>query len=408
MFNSHFNNFTLGYCTNVHAGTGLAQIQENLANVSTQAACQLGGSDTHLGIGLWIPHRAAEELQKESECDSFREFLSRQNLFAYTVNGFPYDNFHQEVVKQKVYVPGWWSDTRHAYTKQLANSLARLLPEDQTLGSISTLPLGWPNNEFDSFSSREQSELHDAAGQRFRALAKELQQLERDSGRRIVVAIEPEPGCCLDTTEDIVNFFDTQLKDAVDRKYITVCHDICHSAVMMESQTQVLRRYADQGIKIGKIQVSSAIVVDWQKIKTADHASALNQLRDFAEDRYLHQTGRVQADGEFALANDLPELLNCESVDDQLWAIHFHVPIFLEKIGLLGTTRDDVVECLRTIIESGVSSESSIDFTGHLEVETYAWTVLPQEMRKRGLAQDIASELQWLYDSLTEIKSQTV
>jgi hypothetical protein len=43
-----------------------------------------------------------------------------------------------------------------------------------------------------------------------------------------------------------------------------------------------------------------------------------------------------------------------------------------------------------------------VDFTGHLEIETYAWSVLPPTMRKRGLADDIASEIRWLRRAIVE------
>ena len=79
--------------------------------------------------------------------------------------------------------------------------------------------------------------------------------------------------------------------------------------------------------------------------------------------------------------------------------IHFHVPIFLERFGHLTTSRPDVVECLDAILDPAIGA----NFTGHLEVETYAWTVLPTTMRQRGLSQDIASELDWLEDQLESV-----
>ncbi len=129
---------------------------------------------------------------------------------------------------------------------------------------------------------------------------------------------------------------------------------------------------------------------------------AIGQLREFAEDRYLHQTGRLLASGEFDLAEDLPDLLagipedELPMGDDRRWVVHFHVPIFLERFGHLATTQDDVLECLHYL----GSPKCHADFTGHLEVETYAWTVLPESMRRRGLADDIAREIDWLRKAL--------
>jgi hypothetical protein len=62
----------------------------------------------------------------------------------------------------------------------------------------------------------------------------------------------------------------------------------------------------------------------------------------------------------------------------------------------LTTSHADVLECLRTISSLQASDESKLEFSGHLEVETYDWTVLPESVRKQSLAEDIASEIQWL------------
>jgi ABC-type uncharacterized transport system YnjBCD ATPase subunit len=52
-------------------------------------------------------------------------------------------------------------------------------------------------------------------------------------------------------------------------------------------------------------------------------------------------------------------------------------------------------------LEAIADADIDVDFSGHLEVETYAWTVLPAEMRQHGLAEDIAAELRWLIDQLS-------
>jgi hypothetical protein len=38
-----------------------------------------------------------------------------------------------------------------------------------------------------------------------------------------------------------------------------------------------------------------------------------------------------------------------------------------------------------------------------LEVETYAWSVIPTHLRQNDLAQSITGEIRWLRDFLTEI-----
>jgi sugar phosphate isomerase/epimerase len=389
---------TVGYCTNVHAGTDLASIRDNLDQYAVVAreACGL----EELGVGLWLPAKAAAELAGDPA--SFSKFLRDRGLRPFTINGFPYDNFHQPIVKHRVYQPTWADEERFEYTCQLADLLAELLSVqgDESVGSISTLPLGWPT-ELASPGRLER------AGENLRRLADHLAAVEAKRGRRIVVAIEPEPGCQIDTTDGVIEWFGKHLPDEKHRRYLTVCHDICHSAVMMEPQVDVLMRLARAGIEIGKVQVSNAIVADWQSMAAGRRREAVNQLREFAEDRYLHQTGRLLASGEFELAEDLPDLIADPSLgdlrlgdlpmgEDRRWVVHFHVPIFLERFGHLSTSQNEVLDCLHYLN----SPECPAEFTGHFEIETYAWTVLPASMRRRGLAEDIASEVEWLRRAL--------
>ncbi|MCM2372234.1 metabolite traffic protein EboE [Aporhodopirellula aestuarii] len=398
------SHWTLGYCTNIHPGIEVDAICDNLKSVSAEVARRRAKSTGPLGIGLWIPSVASVALRRHG-MPPLENAIKKNKLLAYTINGFPFDDFHGDRVKHAVYQPTWWQDERVVYTRDLAKILGELLPEDVTTGTISTLPLGWPRqiDELESTETetiwRDVSEdelLH--AGTNLRRLAEDLRMLENRTGKRIIVAIEPEPGCLLQRSEEIVKWFKKELPDPTHRRYIGVCHDVCHSAVMMEDQRETLQRYADAGIVLGKVQISSAIVADWKNIEPSDHQAVLDQLRGFAEDRYLHQTGRLTANGKFELSQDLPELLDSVSstpITDQRWLIHFHVPVFLEKFGQLTTTRDqinealDAVEQLATPLPKGSRSNRAVlEFTGHLEVETYAWSVLPNSERTGALAID--------------------
>lgn len=337
-----------------------------------------------LGIGLWLPNSAAAELSSNEDINHFGRWLQDRRLLPFTMNGFPFDNFHLPVVKHRVYRPTWADPQRLEYTVKLAKILSQLHAGTSfNLASISTLPIGWPGQD-------DVNVLH-SAGANLRKLAKELAGIESDTGVRVVVAIEPEPGCMLDRCEDVVDFFSQQLTEASHRKYLGVCHDICHSAVMFEDQAFALNQYAKAGIVVGKIQVSSAIDVPLGTMDAKEREQATTQLRGFAEDRYLHQTGCIAKDGEFRLVEDLPQwLANDQSQDDIHLRIHFHVPIYLEKFGQLRTTNEAIRECV-----AAMRSDDAPEFTGHWEVETYAWTVMPNELRTRGLAADIEKELDW-------------
>ncbi len=431
MTNMRSEELTVGYCTNVHAGVDLPSIRENLDQFAVSVRQKLVGNgdinnQDSLGVGLWIPDQASRELVAGDAAIQFARFLKDRQLDAFTINGFPYDNFHQDVVKHQVYLPTWCDRRRLEYTQRLADILSAIMPGESNdssassasatsnrppVGSISTLPIGWPDNPSDFDGQRDELKTIQLAGSHFRELADYLEKIESNTGQRIVVAIEPEPGCILDTTEDVIAFFETQLPDTSHRKYITVCHDVCHSAVMMEPQATVIQRLSHAGIGIGKVQVSSAILVDWESMADGRRKEAIEQLAEFAEDRYLHQTGCQSSDKAFRLAEDLPQLIQSVrdesgTVQDDRWAVHFHVPIFLQRFGHLATSQPDVLEVLRTLLapETSVDFIESVEFTGHLEIETYAWSVLPESMRKRDLADDISQEIQWLRKSIEMVQ----
>ena len=88
--------------------------------------------------------------------------------------------------------------------------------------------------------------------------------------------------------------------------------------------------------------------------------------------------------------DDLPEALASIGRHEPSgeWRIHFHVPIFLDRFGLIESTQEQIGQCLRAIGPG--------DTVNHFEVETYAWDVLPNELRTDDLAAGIAREIQWL------------
>ncbi len=374
-----------GYCTNVHAGADLETTKDNLRNHAVGVK-QRFSPDADMGIGLWLSAATAEQLLQSDGVDAFANWLQTEGLIPFTLNGFPYGDFHQEVVKHDVYQPTWWQPQRLEYTCNLIRILHRLLPDGME-GSISTLPIAWPDPQPST------SQLAQVA-QQLSEVANTLKQLEDDTGRLISVCLEPEPGCFLQTSQDIVDFFQQHLLPGRDedlvRRYLRVCHDVCHAAVMFEPQTEVLDRYRRAGLAVGKVQVSSAVRVSWDSDPT-ERNETLEQLREFAEDRYLHQTMCRARDGHLQFYEDLPQALLRDTSEDDEWNIHFHVPVYLESFGRLGTSHGDILDCLTAIAPDGVS---------HFEVETYAWGVLPPALQVPCLADGIAQEMAWLAQRL--------
>lgn len=389
----------LGYCTNVHAGANLKEMRQNLARHSV-AVKQAFSPDKAMPVGLWFSAKSAEELIEESKVAELGGWLSDQGLLPFTLNGFPYGNFHQESVKHSVYLPNWESRERVDYTLQLIDILDQLLPEGVP-GSLSTLPVAWRSNQLD------------LVVENLVEVARRLHRLKQDRGREICLCLEPEPGCHLQYAKDAVGFFSDFLpSDRFDfpiRDYLTICHDVCHAAVMFESQESVLAAYGRAGIRVGKVQISSAIEVPFAELSQSFgnasevQAETLTQLREFAEDRYLHQTVcRNETTGETTFFEDLPLALRSipaagsgvDRLSNETWRIHFHVPLFLSEFGRLKSTQTDTIECCN-LLTGDVAKMPHIGRVEHFEVETYAWSVLPAALQVGDLAEGIASEMKW-------------
>lgn len=373
----------IGYCTNVHAGADLAQTRANLERYAFRVKQQVSPGEP-MGIGLWLSASAANRLVEDHQVDAFADWLRTAGLLPFTLNGFPYGDFHSRVVKHQVYLPTWFEQARYDYTRTLFDILDRLLPAGME-ASISTVPIAWGSPTL----SRQQLQL---AVNFLRSIAADLHDHEKRTRRLMYLCLEPEPGCYLQVSDDVVRFFEDFLLPGGDegqlRRHIRICHDVCHQAVMFEDQEEVLARYRAAGIRIGKIQVSAAVCVPLDENR--DHrADAVKQLATFVEDRYLHQTVCKTGTSAPIFYEDLPLALSSAENREPRgeWRTHFHVPVYLRDFGHLRASQDAILQCVR----SAVAHKD----TEHFEVETYAWGVLPAELQQPDLASGIADEMKW-------------
>ncbi|MFQ3594178.1 MAG: metabolite traffic protein EboE [Gemmataceae bacterium] len=377
----------LAYCTNVHAGPDLSQTLTNLERYALAVQARYAPNQP-MGVGLWLAADAARECLAPGRIAALRDWLAQRQLVPFTFNGFPYGDFHQPVVKHAVYLPTWWQSARLDYTRDLITILHGVLPPGLS-GSISTLPIAW--------GSPTPQQLRQAAAH-LRQLADELSLLEAQTGRLIHLNLEPEPGCYLDTAADVVAFFQEYLlvngNEEHIRRYLRVCHDVCHAAVMFEEQADVLDTYRRAGVLVGKVQVSSAVGLNLTEMAEMDRAAAMEQLRSFAEPRYLHQT-LVKRAGvtQPIFYEDLPQALADPPGEE--YRTHFHVPIYLDRFGRLQALQRPILDWLHTLQPQECE---------HFEVETYAWSVLPPELQVTELAEGIAREMDWLRERLAAVR----
>jgi hypothetical protein len=378
--------YRIGYCTNVHAGADWNQTLANLKKHAVAVRERFRPRGT-MGIGLWLSANSVQALTQQPQgVEAFRDWLGENGLVPFTLNGFPYGDFHQPVVKHRVYEPTWWDQSRLDYTLHLADVLDQLLPAGE-IGSISTLPIAWGR----PMPAREKLA---ESGTLLKRAAEHLERLEQGHGRLITICLEPEPGCVFDTSRGLIDYFHQSLLDGPDhervRRYIRVCHDVCHAAVMFEDQAAMIKNLADAGIGIGKVQISSAVCVDFAPLSPNERAAAFRELSGFNEPRYLHQTVVKEPTGKQTFHEDLSLALKTVTDPAALatqWHIHFHVPVYLERFGHLNTSQADI---LATLHATGRFSD-----VRHYEVETYAWGVLPAELQQPSLAAGIADEMAW-------------
>lgn len=354
----------LGYCTNVHAGRSVAEVLDGLDRYTVPVRNRVAQP---IAAGLWLARPVVDELLGMPDGASrLANELSVRQLTCYTLNAFPYGDFHAARVKETVYLPNWADPKRLTYTAACAVVLAGLLP-DGVEGSISTLPLAFKD-------AGQPADVLDMAARQLIDCARLLAKLEDETGRTVRLAIEPEPFCSIETTAEAVGFFERlwatagRSEDAV-RRHIGLCYDICHQAVEFEDVAESVQVLDRAGVRINKVQISCAIQFD----RPADNQAGRDALRRYIEPRYLHQTFAKLSNGSLARAVDLTEPLLSSSPPEfasaECWRIHFHVPVDADRLGPLATTRPAAAEALAAI--------ARLDYSPHLETETYTWEVMP-------------------------------
>jgi sugar phosphate isomerase/epimerase len=390
----------LGYCTNIHPGESWDEIRANLGRYVPEVKRRVS-PDAPFGLGLRLSCMAARQLAGPDALAEFADFLSRESLYVFTINGFPYGPFHGTRVKEGVYLPDWRDEERLEYTNLLADLLAQWVPAGTPSGgSISTVPGAFraaARGDADSARIAELLVRHVA----------HLVDLERCTGRHIVLALEPEPCCLLETVAETVTFFREHLHSGAAAArlskltgldaaaaaralgdHLGVCLDLCHAAVEFEDPAECFAELEAAGIAVAKIQVTAGLRIPRV---TAESAEALRRLEDGV---YLHQVVERSEDG-LARFEDLGAAFASDGWRrrDSEWRVHFHVPVFLEALDGFASTQAFVREAL--------ALHKARSRSPHLEVETYTWSVLPEHERRVPVEQAIARELEWVVGALS-------
>ena len=379
----------LAYCTNVHRGETWAETFAALENHTLPVRRRVAPGQAY-AIGLRLGQRAAAELAQPAALRAFQRWLAKHDCYVFTVNGFPYGNFHGTRVKEQVYAPDWATAERVAYTNQLFELLVQLAPPGAAC-SVSTVPAS-----FKGFVAAEPAR-RTAIFKNLTACARHIAALAEKAGRDLHLGLEPEPCCLMETSDEIVSFFnDWRASDStVERekllRFVGINYDCCHLAVEFESAATALDRIVAAGLRLSKLHLSSAL-------RVRPDAAGRAALAAFVEPVYLHQVvvGRVGSHDVRRRYLDLPVALADPdpSLQDDEWRVHFHIPLHTSPGAPFSDTRDHLVETLDWLAAHRGACT-------HLEMETYTWEVLPQALR-RPIEDQLVAEYAWTLRALAD------
>jgi hypothetical protein len=388
----------LTYSTLVHPGDTWEDMWASLTTYVPKVKARFAPRE-RFGVSLRLSNASATTLvNSTAEREKLKKFLADNDLYLYTVNAFPYGPFKNTIVKEQVYEPDWRSEERTQYTINVANVLADVAP-DWIEPSIQSAPLG--------FKPRVTGkDVVDSYTEHVMRVAAHLVKLEAETGRTVTLALEPEPFCFLETTDETVDYFTNHLysgraaemlarfaniavSEAIvaQRKFIGTVFDICHQAVVYEDIATSLQKLVDAGIPIFKLQEAAAMRIPNVTQKVVD------TLKRYAKTIYLTQTVEKK-DGKLTRFLNLEDAFKAWEADPgpREWRTHFHVPVFLDNLGEFGTTRFAIEDALKFHKRRPLSRQ--------LEIETYTWDVLPEQLKTGDIVDYVCRELEWVKGQL--------
>lgn len=388
----------LTYSTLVHPGDTWPEMWNSLTTYVPQVKKRVAPNQP-FGVSLRLAASSAQTLTGDpSERDKLKQFLADNDLYLYTVNAFPYGEFKNTLVKERVYEPDWRSDERAVYTMQVADILAEVA-EPGIDPTIQSPPLG--------FKPRVTGpDVVDEFTRQVMRVVAHLVKLEERTGTKVRLALEPEPYCFLETTEEALRYFEEHLyadksvlalsqatglssgaaQDAL-RDHLGMVYDICHQAVEFEDVGASLQALADAHVPVYKLQEAAAVRVPEVTQEKVD------ALRRFADTVYLTQTVE-RRNGKLTRFLNLEDAFEAWEKDPgpREWRTHFHVPVFLDDLGDFKTTRFAIEDALRFHKSNKLSPQ--------LEIETYTWDVLPEHLKTGDIVDYVEMELNWVKSQL--------
>ncbi|MGE3165980.1 MAG: metabolite traffic protein EboE [Planctomycetota bacterium] len=385
--------YLLSYEMNVHRGDTRRQLLDAIDRYVVPVRDRVR-ADGPFGIAPRVGRTLLRELAAPRAAADLRARLEERGLFALTVNAFPLQDFHARRVKEQVYSPPWTTRERAVLTQRAADLLAILAPDGLT-ATISTL-----GGTYRSWG-HEQRDFERMAGH-YLLTVRHLAEIERRTGKRLVLTVEPEPDTTLETADDVValvdRFLRPKLAEVIARplrlaraaaadlfqRHFQVNLDVCHQSVLFRDPVQEWRKLEAAGLSVGKLHLTSALALE----RPGRRASAFQELRHYDEPRYLHQFAARREDHTLVRGADLSHLDAVDLRDVTEVRCHFHVPLSSARIGRLGTTRADTERALRFALRHPQPPA--------LVIETYTWPLLASGRSPERQIRGIAREYRWV------------
>ncbi|MDA8310906.1 MAG: metabolite traffic protein EboE [Actinomycetota bacterium] len=388
----------LSYSTLVHPSDTWEELRDSLSAYVPKVKSVISPG-TRFGVSLRLSGASATRLTQDASARrELAGILEDNDLYVYTVNAFPQGSFKGTTVKERVYEPDWSTEERLRYTEQVADLLAMLSPPDVD-PSIQSAPLAFRP------SVRDRAYLTVMTDNVLRVVA-HLVELRHRTGRLVTLALEPEPYCYLESTDETIRFFQEEIHSPraiarlaqaaqVDegqaeehlRRHLGVVFDIGHQSVGFEDVASSLAKLRQAEVPIFKLQEAAALWVP------EVGPEAIEELERYARSIYLTQTTELSEGSRL-------QYLNLEDAIESWrraprpaeWRVHFHVPVFLDELGPFRSTR--------FAIEQALAVHRASPLSAHLEVETYTWDVLPAHLKTGDIVDYVARELDWVIGQL--------
>jgi len=389
----------LTYSTLVHPADNWEQLYNSLTTYLPKVKARIAGNKA-FGVCIRLSASSAETLvNSPAERAKLKKFLDDNDMYIYTANAFVYGHFKGDKVKEQVYEPDWRTEERSSYVMKVADILADVCPAG-IAPSIQTSPLGFKPRVTgpDVVNSYTDHVLRVVA---------HLIALEDKTGRTVQLALEPEPYCFLETTDETIAYFRDHLysgaaveklaklahvpiaeANAALRRHLGIVYDICHQAVEFENITESLQKLVDAGVPVFKLQEAAALHIP--QVTQA----AVDTLKKYAKTIYLTQTLEKQNGkiNKYLNVDDAIAAFEKSPGGEREWRTHIHVPVFIDDLGQFRTTRFAIEDALRFHKQKPLSR--------HLEVETYTWDMLPESAKSNDIVDYICRELEWVKGQL--------